>query len=835
MSRSKFAIRLCNVRRKDEKSVTVDDIRMALRVTLAPQETNNLVATISFPSRGKLNVTFSREVKTLNSLPIEWENSDSSFLGMTVIHEPKDTDLDICAVHGLNGNAFDTWYSEESRTMWLRDLLPKIETFRTSRIMIFGYSAVLLGKGNVTDRDYADSLLMQLKRIRGGLRSRPLIIVCHSMGGLVSRLAMSRFQSLPRTFADVPIVLDQCGLLFLSTPYYGTEFSGLHRFWSRLVQVVVNVQIDLTILDYLDNLETFNLSMSEVMKTWNEMDITPAVRCLCEADKTAVFRSGPDIEVVSLPSAGFLNHAAEKVPRTNHHTICKFSSSTENSFRTVEERLGDIKKELLRRLRREQFANKDTVEVEQLGDASLEPSKTPLPSHRRHFYLGHQELRSPSQLVGRADVIREIDDALLNPQETVLRRRFVCLPGAGGIGKTEIAYEVARRHKDHQNVFLLHASDPKQLQDSYIGLSFKIGHDSLLHRYTKYQEAHKIWESLDPASRIEAIKQWLDCEENADAIFIFDDIDGLGDLSMIQKSLPSMSKCLVFSTRDPTLSETPELKAVPVLVPRLTEQESQILIRRGLGEGIAITDQQVQRIAAISCNHPATMLALAHYIRHKPKLLCSDSHPTVAHGVISLLDDRDWETRSEVLNLGISNSLSLLQLYERSLDRLPAKLRPEITEFLAAIAFISPPLGSSSRTSIVQLFRSRPWLAAQMNSVSIPDHQLLGSSLGKKEEIFRAVKRVSLLDDSPTNDGSYIHPIWLECARHRCKRHERITWLRQLLLICFLDADKDGLEVTSELYLDNIRTHIRVSDFAFEDLGLGSSIQAWLHQKGATA
>lgn len=204
-----------------------------------------------------------------------------------------------------------------------------------------------------------------------------------------------------------------------------------------------------------------------------------------------------------------------------------------------------------------------------------------------------------------------------------------------GQRKTEITYEIARKLKSHRNGFMLNASDLRQLQDSYISLSFIIGHDSLAHRYSQYQEAHKLWESLDRVSRIEAIKQWFDCGENADSVLIFDDIDGLGDVNVIQQSLPSMSKCLVFSTRNPALPETPELKALSIPVPRLTLQESETLLRRELGEDCDITDEQVYRIIAIASHHPLTMLILAHLVRHKPKFIyAAMGYQTVAGGFI---------------------------------------------------------------------------------------------------------------------------------------------------------------------------------------------------------
>ncbi|KAI1457062.1 P-loop containing nucleoside triphosphate hydrolase protein [Annulohypoxylon moriforme] len=719
-----------------------------LRVTLAQQGVDNIVATISYSKRFKLKNIHSKLRD--KSLPIEWESCDEEFLDMTVIHDPEAADMDICAVHGLNGNAFDTWVCEENGEMWLRDLLPRIESFAKSRMMIFGYSSELRGNEKADDRDYADSLLQQLKSTRDCLqdKSRPLIIIAHSMGGLVSRLAMSRLQSLPRKFSRVPVLLSQCGLLFLSTPHYGSKSADWDAFWVRLGKLAAGLRTE--IIDYL---KTFSLSIIEVMDIWNEMTKKPVIRCLCEADKTAIRYLNSAVEVVSPVSAGFLDQTAEKVLRTDHHTICKFKGIHETPFQRVKDNLEFIQGELIRRKTEELCINRSIAK--QIEDIPLEPRRTPLSTTRTYFYLGHQASRNPRQLIGQSKVTDEIYDYLQGSSE----RRFVCLHGIGGSGKTEITYEVARRHKDYQTVFMLQASDPKQLQESYTGLSFIIGHESLVHRYTRYQEAHMIWDSLDQAGRIEAIKNWLDCEENTDSVLIFDDLDGLGDPNVIQKSLPSLGKCLVFSTRNPILPETPEFKALSISVPRLTLQESEALLRREL-EGNPITDEQVYRIVEVACHHPLMMLATAHLIRHQPKFIFT------ALG---------YSTAASWLVDKVPGPLSLLQLYERSLDRLPAENQQDIIQFITAIAFISPPIGSPSQTPIIPFFQGRGRLNDQKDFNGFPNHAILSLSLMKLSSIFSEMERVSLLDDSPSNDGSYVHPIWLECARHRCTKDERIS------------------------------------------------------------
>ncbi|KAH9204094.1 hypothetical protein DL95DRAFT_398802, partial [Leptodontidium sp. 2 PMI_412] len=104
-------------------------------------------------------------------------------------------DVDIVAVHGLNPksksqreHALDTWRTpagDEGR-LWLRDDLPT--TLPTARIFLYEYdSTVVYGQDYRTFNDKANSLLEDIRLARDdeNSRSRPLILLGHSLGGLL--------------------------------------------------------------------------------------------------------------------------------------------------------------------------------------------------------------------------------------------------------------------------------------------------------------------------------------------------------------------------------------------------------------------------------------------------------------------------------------------------------------------------------------------------------------------------------------------------------------------------------------------------------------------------
>lgn len=94
--------------------------------------------------------------------------------------------IDLVAIHGLGGHYNDTWTDKNTEQNWLRDFLP--DQVPQLRIMSWGYNSGVLGSKSVgTVTTFAQGLLADLKTCRATkkLEKRPLIFVCHSLGGVV--------------------------------------------------------------------------------------------------------------------------------------------------------------------------------------------------------------------------------------------------------------------------------------------------------------------------------------------------------------------------------------------------------------------------------------------------------------------------------------------------------------------------------------------------------------------------------------------------------------------------------------------------------------------------
>jgi hypothetical protein len=138
----------------------------------------------------------------------------------------------IVAVHGLNprskndaDHARDTWRTppgSEGR-LWLREDLPR--HVPDSRIFLYQYNATAVyGKDRDTFVGKANELLEAIRIERDKAESRPIIFLCHSMGGLLVKQALINAHSNPKY---TPIKVATSGLAFFATPHNGGDWKAV--------------------------------------------------------------------------------------------------------------------------------------------------------------------------------------------------------------------------------------------------------------------------------------------------------------------------------------------------------------------------------------------------------------------------------------------------------------------------------------------------------------------------------------------------------------------------------------------------------------------------------
>jgi len=342
---------------------------------------------------------------------------DDKFDGITILKSPEDSDLDICAVHGLDGNSFDTWAARNNK-MWLRDILPARKPFDRARIMTFGYSSQLSDRANLSGiSEWAHQLLVCISSVRQsqGERDRPMIVVCHSMGGLVARQAMIRLNEYSHKSEYRGIKLKLCGLLFLSTPHSGSSDADWNGFLIDIAELAWGTRREI-----VDSLKTFNPLSAKAQEDFANMKHVPPVYAFYETKKTQI--KGLSRHIVTRQSASLNGHIASPLPDVDHNTICKFESKF-GGFIYVAEKLEYLK----------------DVLTNEVGNRVLESNKpwsTPAiapncPQPPGKMFLEGKGLARRSKFAGRE---RELKDLQRFLDVEMDDKKIVPITGIGGIG-----------------------------------------------------------------------------------------------------------------------------------------------------------------------------------------------------------------------------------------------------------------------------------------------------------------------------------------------------------------------------------------------------------------
>ncbi|KAI9778733.1 MAG: hypothetical protein M1839_007964, partial [Geoglossum umbratile] len=140
----------------------------------------------------------------------------------------------IIFVHGLTGDCEKTWTARGAASSWPHTLLPA--RVPNARILTFGYDAYvadwhgMVSKNRIGDHSMNLLSAVATYREKDDTNNRPIIFVCHSLGGLALVKAGQRPEDHLRS-----ILYSTRGILFLGTPHHG---SGLAEWAEKLARSI---------------------------------------------------------------------------------------------------------------------------------------------------------------------------------------------------------------------------------------------------------------------------------------------------------------------------------------------------------------------------------------------------------------------------------------------------------------------------------------------------------------------------------------------------------------------------------------------------------------------
>ena len=163
--------------------------------------------------------------------------------------------IDVVAVHGLQGDAYKTW-EHDNGSLWLRDFLPA--DIPHALIMTFGYnSTIAFSKSVAKIEDKALELLNLLSAKRSstapGSLSRPIVFICHSLGGIVVKKALIIAHERDSNLDFKDILVSTRGIAFLGVPHRGSDIAWWAGFAAKLLKhASVGTTTDATLLSDLE-------------------------------------------------------------------------------------------------------------------------------------------------------------------------------------------------------------------------------------------------------------------------------------------------------------------------------------------------------------------------------------------------------------------------------------------------------------------------------------------------------------------------------------------------------------------------------------------------------
>ncbi|KAL6831944.1 hypothetical protein V8C40DRAFT_263226 [Trichoderma camerunense] len=319
--------------------VTRDKLEDVL--TKLPKTTGTSHATVTFaeaPDLGELEKILKKAIDDRENRLIV----DLDFFGLTPLADPlQNTLVDIIAVTGLAGHAFGSWKSKKKPDMWLRDFLPA--SIPNARVLTYGYNTKLPGSRSKSSiLELSRKLLESIKTARDeNTKHRPLILIGHSLGGLVVKHAL--VQASEGSEDDLAVFRSCYAILLFAVPNRGLDNLSLKSMVKGQPNedLVRDLGVNSPFLNHLH--ESFNKRFtldSEIICVY-ETKTTPTVEW--NSDTKSWERTGPEVMMVPQNSAiyaGPNEKSYDQLPiEADHSEIVKFSDASNSDYIIIQSRI----------------------------------------------------------------------------------------------------------------------------------------------------------------------------------------------------------------------------------------------------------------------------------------------------------------------------------------------------------------------------------------------------------------------------------------------------------------------------------------------------------------
>ncbi|KAL5610516.1 hypothetical protein FOBRF1_006633 [Fusarium oxysporum] len=535
---------------------------------------------------------------------------DHDFFGITTLYVPPldDHKVDVIAISGLGGHAFGSFKERGGDYMWLRDSLPyDISNEDTddpmARVMIYGYESGVTNSNSFQNlEDLATSFHSSLRVLANSPTTRSIILVAHSLGGLIIKQALISL-SKSKNEDDIRLIRAVYGILFFGVPHDGMDIGslipmvgdGTNRF---LIESIGHI-----------NSQILNIQQREFHAALGEEGDSEIV-CFYETEKSPTARKdengdwsmlGPRTCLVTKSSATHCRiwesgteHICA-IART-HSAMVKFGPH-DHEYDNVCERLKGLARRAL--MARHRMQSSDVRFL--------------VPYIQNHNFVERLEVLESLKL--------QLGYGLR--QGPVKPKSRVSLFGLGGVGKTQVAlaYVYWLREKcPDVSVFWVHASNGERFRQSYASIAEECdipGHDD-----PKVDVLVLVKDWLEKRFK----SRWLMVIDNADDTQLFSQpqyiqdsikapISATGADGGLGRYVPECTHGSVLATsrNKQTALRICQSKR-PIEVNRMTDGEADLLMR-AISEDDGVSIEETSLLAARLEHLPLALAQAAAFIQ----------------------------------------------------------------------------------------------------------------------------------------------------------------------------------------------------------------------------
>ena len=377
----------------------------------------------------------------------------------------------------MEEDRIEAWTCPETRTLWLRDLLPLDKL--SARVFTFGYNARVSSffgsdsSGSI--QQHAHTLIAELEAIRAldDTAERPIIFVCHGLGGLLVKKALA--YSASRTSKKVEhlysVFISTYAILFLGTPHNGIEQTS----WAQTIGHVSG-RLERSIEKNSETLQNITDQFAPLMKQFHVYFFWETLQTATGASKSFI--------VSEDSAAPILDDTERSGISATHSQICKFSSLVSPGFSIVLAALLRYTKESHATIRlrwieaRKFLVTQRTNEASELVGFDVRNNNKPFTYQNKGTgKIQNKYFRIPHNVsniyTGRDDFTQGLREKMLVPTPSLgarRQRRFV-LYGLGGSGKTQFCLKFVQENRDnYYGIFFIDASSVENAERAFAEL-----------------------------------------------------------------------------------------------------------------------------------------------------------------------------------------------------------------------------------------------------------------------------------------------------------------------------------------------------------------------------